>query len=315
MKAIVIREWGTPQVLKQQELENPIPKPNQILIKVFASGINPIDWKQRRGNHRFILGSPFPIVLGYDVCGEVIEIGEKISSFKPGDIVFGNLDNKYGGALAEFAVGHEHCFAHKPDNVSIEQSAAVTLAGLTALQALRDKGNLLPGQTVVINGTSGGVGHLALQIAKILGAKTIAVSGSNSKTFVESLSPDKYIDYNQVDILNTDISADIFFDVAGNQSFLKTKHLLKPGGIYVSTLPRPKILLHKLTQPFSKRKKVKTLLRKTNTKDLRILAKWLEEEQLKVCIDRIYNFSDASLAHEHAEKGSIKGKVVISIKS
>lgn len=315
MKAIAIREWGTPQELKQIELENPIPKADQILIKVFASGINPVDWKQRKGNHKYILGAPFPIVLGYDVCGEVVEVGQLITAFKPGDIVFGDLDNTYGGALAELALGHENCFAIKPNNISIEEASAVTLAGLTALQALRNKGKIKPDSTVVINGASGGVGHLALQIAKILGAKTIAISGSNSKPFVNSYNPDKYVNYNQEDILKSDIAADIFFDVAGNQSFLKTKHLLKPGGVYVSTLPRPKILLHKLIQPFTSGKKVRTLLRKKNSDDLHLIAKWLEEGKLKVNIDKVFKFNEANLAHEHAEKGNIKGKVVVSINS
>lgn len=314
MKAITLRKWGTPDVLNLEEIEKPVPKPDQLLIRVFASGINPVDWKHRQGFHKYVLGAPFPIVLGYDVCGEVIEVGSEISSFIPGDIVFGDLDNKYGGALAEYALGHEHCFAHKPENISTEEAAGVTLAGLTALQAMRNKGNLQKGQTVIINGASGGVGHLAVQIAKILGARVVAVSGNKSREFVESFSPDKYIDYSETNVLKTDIKADIFFDVAGNQSFLKTKHLLNPGGTYISTLPRPKILFHKLFQPFTKGKKVKTLLRSHNGEDTLQLAKWLESGELKVHVNKVFNINEAGIAHETAEKGNIKGKLIISIK-
>lgn len=313
MKAATIRKWGGPEVFQIEEIDEPVPQPNQIKIKVFSTGINPVDWKHRYGNHRLIFGSSFPIVLGYDVCGKVVEIGEEISAFKLGDIVFGDLDVKYGRGLAQFAVGGEQSFGLKPENISNEEAGAVTLAALTALQALRNKGGLKPGQTVIINGASGGVGHLAVQIAKILGAKVIAISSTKSKSFVESLNPDRYIDYTQEDILKSGIKADIFFDVAGNQSFLKTMHILNNSGIYVSTLPRPKILVHKLVQPFTRDKRVKTLLRKHNTEDMKLLAGWMKTGQLKVCIDKAFPLEKVSEAHKAAEAGKILGKIVVSI--
>src|SRR6056297_868814 len=195
MKAAIINQFGVPDVFKVKAIEKPKIKNDQLLIKVKTVSINPIDWKQRKGNHKFILGSPFPIVLGYDICGEVVETGSEIKQFKKGDNVFGVLDNKYGGALAEFAVGHENCFALQPQNISDAEAAAFPMASLTALQALRDKAGLQKGQSVLILGASGGVGHMAIQIAKIMGAKVIAVSSESSKTFVEQFHPDEFIDY------------------------------------------------------------------------------------------------------------------------
>ncbi len=315
MKAATIHKWGLPKVFEIENIDVPVPKTDQIVVKVFASGINPVDWKHRYGHHRFIYGSPFPIVLGYDVCGEVIDTGENCKTFKKGDIVFGDLDNKYGGGLAEFCIGHEHCFALKPNNISIEQVAAASLAGLTALQALRDKGKITTEKTVVINGASGGVGHIALQIAKIFNAKVIAIASESKQDFIKSLGADEFINYTSVNplkYLGKD-EVDIFFDVIGNYSYLKTLSVLKPGGIYITTLPRLKVLIHKLLQPFTGGKKVKTLLRKHSSSDMQLLAKWLQEKKLIIEIDKTFRLDEIILAHQYAEEGHSKGKNVILV--
>ncbi|MEA3444899.1 MAG: NAD(P)-dependent alcohol dehydrogenase, partial [Bacteroidota bacterium] len=267
----------------------------------------------RKGNHKYILGSPFPIVLGYDVCGEVVETGKLVDNFKVGDIVFGDLDNKYGGALAEFALGNEKCFAIKPKLQSENQAAATALVSLTALQAMRDKAGLTREKNIIINGASGGVGHVAVQIAKIIGARVIAVASGKNKEFISQFSPDVFIDYTTEDVLSFSERTDIFFDVVGNYSFLKTRKLLKPGGIYISTLPRPKILFHKLFQVFSNGKKVKTILRKQNTKDINLIAKWIDEGKLNIEIDKTFQLEDVGKAHEYSETGRSKGKVVIEV--
>ena len=316
MKAAIINQFGNPDVIEIKDVEKPVIKPEQVLIKVNAVSINPIDWKQRKGNHKFILGSPFPIILGYDVCGEVVEVGNEIDKFKIGDIVFGVLDNKYGGALAQFAVGHEKCFSYKPNDISNEEAAAFPMVSLTSLQALRDKANLKAGQTVLINGASGGVGHVAMQIARIMGAKVIAVASSKSKDFVEQFKPDMFVDYNQQKILNLDKKVDVFFDVVGNYTFPKCKHLLNPGGVYINTLPRPKILIHKLYQLFSKGKKVKTILMKHNNSDLDKIVQWINEGKLKISIDKTFQLEQITEAHEYSQKGHNKGKnVVVMCKS
>ncbi len=313
MKAAIINKWGNPTAFEISDISRPIPDDNQLLIKVFASGINPVDWKHRQGNHKYIMGSPFPIVLGYDVCGEVVGKGKLATRFNVGDIVFGDLDNKYGGALAEFALGNEKCFALKPKLQSKEQAAATTLVSLTALQALRNKAGLQKGQTVIINGASGGVGHVAVQIAKIMGAQVIAIASGKNKKFVESFSPNVFVDYSTEDILSYQKKADVFFDVVGNYSFLKTKKLLNPGGTYISTLPRPKILFHKLFQIFSNGKKVKTILRKQNSQDLKLITDWINKGMLEIKIDKVFDLQDIQKSHEYAEKGRTVGKVVIKI--
>lgn len=314
MKAAIIERWGTPEVFKIKDVLKPIPADDQILIRVFASSINPIDWKQRRGNHKYIFGSPFPIILGYDVCGEVVETGKQITKFKVGEIIFGDLDNKYGGAYAEFALGHEKCFALKATWQAIPEAAATTLVSLTALQAMRDKAGLVAEKSVLINGASGGVGHVAVQIAKNLGARVIAVSSAKNKSFVESLGADEFVDYTSENILQLTEKVDVFFDVVGNFSFLKTRKLLRPEGVYVSTLPRPKILLHKLFQPFSHGKKVKTILRKQNSDDLELIARWIEEGKLKIHLDKSFSLEKISEAHAYAEAGRTRGKNVVMIK-
>ncbi len=313
MKAAIIKKFGTPDVFQIADIQIPKPNKNQLLVRVYATSINPIDWKQRMGNHRFILGSPFPIVLGYDVCAEVIEVGSEVKKFKPRDIVFGVLNNKYGGALAEYALGTENCFALAPRNIRFEQAAAFPMVSMTALQALRDKAHLKPGMVVLINGASGGVGHMTIQVAKIMGAKVIAVASSRNQSFVESLQPDQFIDYTETDILSLKEKVDVFFDVSGIYSFVKCKHLLKPGGVYINTLPRPKILLHKLLQLFTRGKKVKTLLMKHHSEDLQQIAQWITEGRLKVEIDEVFNLNNISAAHQYAEEGHNKGKNVVVI--
>lgn len=315
MKAAVINQFGGAEVFKIQEIDKPDIQPDQLLIKVKTVSINPIDWKQRNGNHKLILGSPFPIVLGYDVCGEVIEVGSEISRFKPGDTVYGVLDNKYGGALAEYAVGRENCFDIKPENIDHNQAAAFPMVALTALQALKYKAYLKPGQTVLINGASGGVGHLAVQLAKLLGAKVIAVASSKSEQFVNQFNPDQFIDYAKQDILALVTKVDVFFDVIGNQTFPKIKHLLTSHGIYlnlnyIDTMKR--MPLYKLHQIFTK-KKAKAMLMKNSAKDLRLISKWIKEERLNVAIDQIFSLEQIREAHEYAQQGHNKGKNVVVI--
>jgi NADPH:quinone reductase-like Zn-dependent oxidoreductase len=315
MRAAIINQFGGPEVFKIQEIDKPNIQPDQLLIKVKTVSINPIDWKQRNGNHKLILGSPFPIVLGYDVCGEVVEIGSEIKRFKTGDIVYGVLDNKYGGALAEYTVGHEDCFDIKPEKVDEKLAAAFPMVALTALQALKYKADLKPGQTVLINGASGGVGHLAIQIARLFGAKVIAVASSKSREFVHQFNPDQFVDYAKQDILDIDKKVDVFFDVIGNQTFPKAKHLLTSKGIYlnlnyIDTLK--KMPLYMLHQIFT-RKKAKAILMKNSEQDLQLISKWIEEDKLKVKIDKTFSLEQICEAHEYAQQGHNKGKNIVVI--
>lgn len=316
MKAAIINQFGTPDVFEINEIEKPKIEKDQFLIRVKAVSINPIDWKQRKGNHKYVLGSPFPIVLGYDVCGEVVEVGPEIKKFKKGDVVFGVLDNKYGGALAEFTLGHESGFAIKPASFSVEEAAAIPMVSLTVLQAFRDKVNLKPGQTILINGASGGIGHVAVQIAKLMGANVIAVASLNSKVFVEQFNPDFFIDYKAQDVAALDRKIDVFFDVAGNYTFPKTIHLLNPGGIYlnleyINTLK--KMPIYWMYQLFSKGKKAKSFLMKHNNHDLDIIVQWIVEGKLRISIDKTFNIEQIKEAHEYSQQGHTKGKNIVVI--
>ncbi|PLX01264.1 MAG: zinc-binding alcohol dehydrogenase, partial [Marinilabiliales bacterium] len=200
MKAAVLYEYGGPEKLRIEEIDEPVvEKSTDIKIKVLASSINPVDWKIRIGNHKYTLGSHFPIILGFDACGEIVETGNEVTRFKVGDIVYGRLNRKYGRAYAEFAVASENVFDHKPQNISIEEAAASPLAALTALQALRDKGNIKKDSSVLINGASGGVGCFAVQVAKLLGGECWAVASKRHFECLEKMNPDKLIDYTESD--------------------------------------------------------------------------------------------------------------------
>ena len=316
MKSAVIYKFGNPDVFQIEDVKKPTIEKDQLLIKVYATSINPIDWKQRQGNHKLILGSPFPITLGYDVAGEVVDVGSAITKFNAGDRVFGVLDNKYGGALAEFAKAHENCFALIPEGFNFNQVAAYPMVTITALQALRDKVNLKAGQTILINGASGGVGHVAVQMAKMMQANVIAVASNKSESFVKSLEPDEYIDYTKQDILKSDIKVDVFFDVIGVYSFPKTKLLLKKGGTYlnlnyIDTIK--KMPLNKFHQLFSRGKKAKSLLMQHNADDLALITKWMKQGQINVHIDEEFNLRNISAAHDYAQQGHNKGKNIVVI--
>lgn len=316
MKAAVINKFGDPSVFEVSNMDKPEINEDQILIQVYTSSINPIDWKQRKGNHKLILGSAFPIVLGYDVCGVVESVGKKHRSFKQGDLVYGVLDNKYGGAYAEYAVGNENCFCLKPDSISNSEAAAFPMVSLTALQALRDKAKVKEGTTVLVNGASGGVGHMVMQIAKLMGAKLIAVASTESKTFVEQFEPDEYIDYMKESVYDINYKVDVVFDIASNLIFRKSKKILKPNGIYINleyinTIK--KMPVYFFQQLFSKGKKVKSLLMKHSAKDLEIISNWIKGGRLKVHIDEEFSLKNISAAHDYAQNGHNKGKNVIVI--
>lgn len=311
MKAVIINKFGNPDVFEISDIPEPRINSNEILIEVIAGSVNPIDWKQRKGNHRFILGAPFPIVLGYDVAGIVVKIGADIEKFAIGDKVCGVLNNKYGGGLGKFARGAEKCFAKVPGNIKLSESAAVPLAGLTALQALRDLAKIRKGSKILIIGAAGGVGHFAVQIAAIMGAEIFVVSSNRHKDFLKGLANVSFIDYRAKDILKLNLHFNIIFDVAGKYSYPKCKHMLYNCGTYITTLPRPKILIHKVISWFERGKKVKTLLMKHSSSDLQRILEWIDAGKIKIKIDKEFFIDDIAKAHEYSEAGHTEGKILI----
>lgn len=313
MKAAVIYEYGTPDVFRIEDISRPTIKNDEVLIKVRAAAINPVDWKQRQGWHRFFLKANFPVVLGYDVAGEIAECGSAVCGFKNGDQVYTRLTRRFGGAFAEYAAALESILATKPENISWEEAAAVPLAAITALQGLRDKCVLKPGEQVLIIGAAGGVGHFALQLSKVMGGVTIAVCSNRHKKMMDQLQPDGFIDYTLADYKTMNEKYDIVFDAAGVESFPDCKHIINPGGRYLTILPRPKLLIHKTYALFTKGKKVKTFLMKSSGSDLEIISGLIREEKLKIYIDSIYPLEKIAQAHKRAEEYHTEGKIVIRI--
>ncbi|MBD2528387.1 NAD(P)-dependent alcohol dehydrogenase [Nostoc flagelliforme FACHB-838] len=312
MKAVVIRRYGAAEVLQYEDVEQPKIEPTQLLVKVRASSVNPVDWKIRQGMLSLISGSKFPKILGFDVAGDVVAVGSGVTRFKPGDAIYGSTSFP-GGGYAEFAAIPENLAALKPSNLSYEETAAVPLAALTALQALRDQGNIQTGQAVLINGAAGGVGIFGVQIAKALGAIVTGVSSTKNLDFVKSLGADRVIDYTQQDFTEDIAQYDIIFDAVGKRSLSQSKRVLKPNGIYITTLPSPEVFFEGVLTAFLPGQKAKFILEKPNTQDLVYLKELIEAGKIRAVIDRTYPLQELAAAHSYSESERAVGKIAIAI--
>jgi len=314
MKAAVIDRYGSPDVLRYADVDKPVIKADQMLVRVYASSVNPIDWKIRKGLLQFLTGYQFPLILGFDVAGEVVEVGSQVSRFRVGDRIYARLDQLAGGAYAEYAAVAERVAAHKPANMSDEEAAAVPLAGLTALQALRDEGHFAAGQRVLINGASGGVGTYAVQIARVLRASlVVGVCSARNADLVKGLGCDRVIDYQQQDFTQDATRYDVVFDAVGNRSFDDCKRVLQPNGYYVTTQPYPANYVQSFFTAFLPGPKYKVILLKSNTADLEFLKQQIEAGHIRSVIDRTYPLAETSAAHQQGETERTVGKVVITI--
>ncbi|MEH1832012.1 MAG: NAD(P)-dependent alcohol dehydrogenase [Nostoc sp.] len=314
MKAVVIRRYGAAEVLQYEDVEQPKIQPTQLLVKVRASSVNPIDWKIRKGMLSLITGSKFPKILGFDVAGDVVAVGSGVTRFKLGDAIYGSTSFP-GGGYAEFAAVKENLAALKPTNLSYEEAAAVPLVALTALQALRDQGNIQTGQTVLINGAASGVGSFAVQIAKALGAVVTGVSSTKNLDLVKSLGTDRVIDYTQQDFAQDTAQYDIIFDAVGKRSLSQIKKVLKPNGIYITTLPSPEVFLESVLTAFLPGQKAKFFFEKPNTQDLVYLKELIEAGKIRVVIDRTYPLQELAAAHAYSETERAVGKIAIAVSS
>ncbi|NDJ23710.1 zinc-binding dehydrogenase [Nostoc sp. B(2019)] len=312
MKAVVIRRYGLPEVLQYEDVEQPKIKPEQLLVKVHASSVNPIDWKIRKGMLSLLTGNKFPMILGFDLAGEVIAVGSQVTRFQPGDSIYGSTGFP-GGAYAEFAAVSENLVAPKPTNLTYEEAAVVPLAALTALQALRDQGNIQAGQAVLINGAAGGVGIFAVQIAKALGTEVTGVCSTKNLDFVKSLGADHLIDYTRQDFTEGAAQYDIVFDVVGKRSLSTSKRVLKPNGIYITTLPTPEIFVQGILTAFIPGQKAKFILERPNTQDLVYLKDLIEAGKIRVVIDRTYPLQELAAAHTYSETERAVGKIAIAV--
>jgi NADPH:quinone reductase-like Zn-dependent oxidoreductase len=314
MKAIIINAYGSPDVL--QEAIVPVPKvgPKQLLIKIKAAGVNPIDWKIRKGNFKLVTGRRFPRILGTDIAGIVKETGEKVTAFQAGDAVMAMVNIMSGhGGYAEFAVTGEKYTCRKPENLSFIEAAAVPGSAVTALQVLRSKVRLNRGQKLLINGASGGVGTYGVQIAKILGASVTAVCSGRNKDLVSLLGADRVIDYTETDFTRQDQSYDVLFDAVGNLNFADCRHVLSEGGTFITIVPTIKKILLNLFTVILPGKKCRFVSAMPNKDDLLWLKEKIEEERLRVVLDRTYALEQAREAHEYMEEGHARGKVVLIV--
>ncbi|HEX9956880.1 MAG TPA: NAD(P)-dependent alcohol dehydrogenase [Fibrella sp.] len=312
MKAAIINEYGDSDKLQIQDVPKPKIDTHDVLIRVHAAGINPVDTKVRQGAMHKILAILFPKILGAECAGVVEEVGLMITDLQPGDRVVASLGT-FGDGYAEYAVAKDKNVVKLPDDIDFIQAAAMPVAAGTALQALRDKGHLRPFDRVLINGASGGVGTFAVQIAKILGAHVTAVCSADSAPMVRHLGADQVIDYHTTDF--TKLADDIFevvFDAVGKSSFDECRNILTAEGTYVTTVPSPKHVLEEVVSAFEKQKSELIMFNFTK-EDMNWLLKQVSEGKLVPVIDRTYPLREVSTAHTYCETGHVKGKLVLTI--
>lgn len=317
MKAIVYTTYGSPDVLQLKDVEKPTPKDDQVLVKVHAASANPADWHLMRAEPflaRFANGllKPKNTRLGADVAGRVEAVGRNVTRFQVGDDVFGELPLNAMGSFAEYVCAPEELLALKPAKLTFEQAAAVPLAAFTALQGLRNKGQIQPGQTVLINGASGGVGTFAVQIAKSFGTDVTGVCSTRNLDMVRSIGADHVIDYTQADFTKSGQRYDLIFDAVGNRSVSDLKRALKPNGICAVAGFTSLSRLFQIMVLGGKRVGMMETA-EANQKDLSFLKELLEAGKVIPVIDRRYSLGETAEAIRYLEAGHAKGKVIITV--
>src|SRR6266700_2071779 len=321
MKAIVYTTYGSPDVLQSKEVAKPTPKDDEVLIKVYAAAANAGDWHLLRGVPflvRLVSGvlKPKNTILGADIAGRVEAVGRNVTQFQPDDEVFGDLSGCGFGGFAEYVCARENALALKPANLSFEEAAAVPSAGVTALQGLREKGQIKLGQKVLINGASGGVGTFAVQIAKSFGAEVTGVCSTRNVDMVRSIGADQVIDYTKEDFTKSAQRYDLIIDNVGNHSLLECRRALNPKGKYVMVGgpagrwidPLPRVLNALVLSRFVSQD-MSMFLAELNKEDLTILRDLMQAGKVKPVIDRQYRLSEVPKAIGYLEEGHARGKV------
>lgn len=321
MKAIVYKTYGPTEVLHLKDVEKPSPKDNEVLVRVHAASVNAADWRMLRADPflvRLYAGLLKPTkfqTLGADIAGRVEAVGKNVYQFQSGDEVFGDVSASGFGGFAEYRCARESELVLKPANISFEEAAAVPLAALTALHGLRDKGQIQPGQSVLINGASGGVGTFAVQLAKYFGAEVTAVCSTGKVDLARSLGADHVIDYTREDFTRSGRQYDLILAVNGNRSIFDYKRALTPNGAYVMAGGNTGQLFQALLLgPWISligKQKMGALTSTPNQKDLLFMKELLESGKIKPVIDRRYPLSEVPKAIRYAEEGHAKGKVAI----
>ncbi|HTP30552.1 MAG TPA: NAD(P)-dependent alcohol dehydrogenase [Candidatus Acidoferrales bacterium] len=323
MKAAIYTQYGPPDVVEVREVEAPAPNDDEVLVKVRAASINPLDWHYMRGKPNFMrlmtgLRKPKRTGLGVDVAGQVESAGKNVKEFGAGDEVFGNCR----GALAEYACAKESALTRKPKNVTFEQAAATPVAALTALQGLRDSGRIQAGQAVLINGASGGVGTFAVQIAKWFGAEVTGVCSSRNLEMVRGLGADRVVDYIREDFTTGGQRFHLILDLVGNHSPRALRRVLEPRGIYVgsggggpdtSGLAMLAGMAQMMLYSVFVRERLVTFLTRPNKKDLETIGELVGSGSVRPVVDRCFGLSEAAEAIRYLEGGHARGKVVVGV--
>ena len=314
MRAAVINEFGPSVSLALRDVPRPVPGPGQVLIEVHASSVNPIDWKIPGGQMAARYGSAFPMTLGFDASGVVMDVGAGVTGFAPGDVVFARSDVGAGGCYAEYAVLNARTVARKPEELSHADAAAMPLAALTALNGLRDPGQLKAGQRVLVIGASGGVGTYAVQIARNMGAQVTAVCSTPNLALARELGAEQVIDYTREPVLVAGANYDVIYDTVGAHDLTVARPALSDSGVYLTLVPVPGIEFFMPGQTRRKSGGGYFLVWAPTAADLEILAGWVRERRLKSVIDSEFRLDDISAAHARSKTLRARGKIVVNVK-
>lgn len=312
MRAWGFRRYGPSGVMEQIEVEKPRAASDEVLVRVAAAGINPVDWRLRSGQLRFATRLKMPFVPGSDVAGIVEAVGPGVTRFRPGDAVYAMLSTLAGGGYAGYATVAERDAARVPSGISFVEAAAVPLAALTALQALRDKAELRPGDRVLVNGASGGVGSFAVQIATAMGARVTGASSSRNADLVRGLGAEEVLDYTREDVTAGEERYDAVFDAANVLSFRKVRRVLRPDGAFVTVNPVIGIM-PRWPARFRGGRRLRSVLVRPSGADLEMLSIWISEGRVKPMVDRSYPLTDVIEAHRYSEGGRARGKIVLVV--
>lgn len=312
MKAAIIKRYGSADAFRIQDMPRPTPAEDEVLVRVRASSVNPVDWKIRQGGLKFLTGKNFPKILGSDFSGEIVEAGDKTDGYKPGQLVYGMNNAVKGGAYAEYLAVKINKLAPKPTNLSHVEAAAIPMAALTALQALK-KGGIRAGQKVLVNGASGGVGSFAVQIARNYHASVDGVCSGRHVELVQKIGADRVINYEKESVLPDTPTYDLILDAHGSLSFSNARKALREGGQLVSTLPSVEKVFWLFASKFTGNKGIHIISVKPNPTDLSELRTLIDEGMIKPVIDSVYPLEDIDEAHRKSEEGHAGGKIVVSV--
>ncbi|MBF8170150.1 NADP-dependent oxidoreductase [Streptomyces olivaceus] len=309
MRAVSQDVLGGPEVLKEVRVERPVPRPNEVLVRVRAAGVNPTDWKHRADGG--FLGEP-PFVLGWDVSGTVESVGIGVAAFRPGDEVFGMLSYPFGhGSHAEYVTAPARTFTHLPAGTDHVRAGALPLVSLTAWQALVERADLQPGQRVLIHAAAGGVGHVAVQIAKARGAHVIGTASAGKHAFLRSLGADEAVDYRETDFTEAVRDVDVVLDTIGGDTSLRSLRVLRPGGVVVSILPVGSDEFFEEAGRLGVR--AVRMLVDADRADMREIARLVEAGKLEPTIAKTFPLAEAAGAHALGETGRTTGKIVLVV--